>query len=152
RRLSTPTGGSRWPPRHRPGSARASSRRNDTARPPATSGGSRPPRSRRLVRGADHHVSRVPADVVNPRRDGAAQRPTGEVIVEDLPAVAPPAAAGVLERADQLLLLGIDADDGQAPRQIPAPDPGQVAELPVPVGVARPGQALAVGPQGEALL
>src|SRR5262249_41956677 len=62
------------------------------------------------------------------------------------------AAAGVLERADQLFLLGIHADHGQAPRQIPAPYPGQVAELPVPVGVARPRQALAVGPQGEALL
>src|SRR5262249_13984964 len=82
----------------------------------------------------------------------AAQRPAGEVVVEDVPAAVPPAAAGVLERADQLLLLGIDADHGQAPRQIPAPYPGQVAELPVPVGVARPRQALAVGPQGEALL
>src|SRR5215472_17088994 len=118
--------------------------------PPAADRGHR--EGRRLVRDADHHVPRVPADVVYPVRDAAAQRPAGEVVVEDLPAAAPPAAAGVLEWADQLLLLGIHADHGQAPRQIPAPYPGQVAELPVAVGVARPRQALADGPQGEALL
>src|SRR5262249_1899122 len=66
--------------------------------------------------------------------------------------LAPPAAAGVLEVADQFLLLAIHAEDGPATAEEVAPPPRQQPELAIPVGGVGAGQALAVGPQRVALL
>ena len=96
-----------------------------------------------LVRRADPHVPGVATDVVDPVGDAPPRGVLGEVVVEHVPVGLPPATARVLEVAYQFLLLGVHADDRQAVREIPPADPGQVAELPVPVGVVRPGQTFA---------
>jgi hypothetical protein len=49
----------------------------------------------------------------------------------------PPRLALVLEVADQLLLLGVDADDGLARRDERAFALGDVAELSVPIRMIR---------------
>src|SRR5512135_2513472 len=79
-------------------------------------------------------------------------RPLGEVVIEHVPVGLPPATARVLEVAYQFLLLGIHADDRQSVREIPPADTGQVAELPVPVRVVRPGPTFPVGPQRVVVL
>src|SRR5207244_1391490 len=65
-----------------------------------------------------------------------------------IPGLTPPTATGVLEVADPLLLLGIDADDRQSQGLVQPAHSGQVAELAVPRGIVGPRQTLAVGPQG----
>lgn len=65
-------------------------------------------------------------------------------MVEDLDRFAAPDSAGVLEVADQLALLGVDADDRRMRPAEAASLPGQVPELPIALG-ARRAQALAVG-------
>src|SRR5512142_687918 len=76
----------------------------------------------------------------------------GEVVIEHVPVGLPPATARVLEVAYQFLLLGIHTDDRQSVREIPPADTGQVAELPVPVRVVRPGRTFPVGPQRVVVL
>src|SRR5690242_2824256 len=117
---------------------------------PAADGRGREPG--RLPRRADYDVPGVAADVVDAVGDGPAIRQAGEVVVEDVPRRPPPAPAGVLEVADQFLLLAVHAEDRPAAAQELAPPPRQQPELAVPVGVLGAGQALAVGPQGVALL
>ena len=118
--------------------------------PPAADGGHGG--RRRLVRGADHDVSIVGGRVVDPVGDGPADRPTGEVVVQHVPGLAPLSPAAVLEVAGPLLLLGINADDRPSAGRVQLAHPGQVAELAIPPGVVHPRRALAVGPRGEAPL
>src|SRR5262249_23039803 len=72
-----------------------------------------------------------------------------EIVVQHLTALSPPAPAGILELAHQLLLLRIDADHRKSQRPIPVPQPRQVAKLSVPILVMRARFALAARPQRE---
>src|SRR3954468_23820753 len=114
--------------------------------PPATNRGHG--EVRRVVRGTDDDVAIVVRQVVDAGGDRSARRPTGIVVIQDVAVAPPPATARILEVADPLLLLGIDANDWQAMSYVPVPEPRQVAELLIPVGIPNPRQPLAVGPQG----
>src|SRR4051794_41966075 len=74
--------------------------------------GSRRPRTGRVVVDADRHEPGVLADVVDAVGDRLAVGHAGEVVGVDRgrAALRAPLAAGVLERADQLLVFGVDAD------------------------------------------
>src|SRR5439155_21204129 len=73
-------------------------------------------------------------------------------VVEHLLVPPAPAAAGVLEVTDQLLLLDVHADHRQPLGQVQLAHGCQVAELPISVRVPNARSLLATGLQGEALL
>src|SRR5262249_13479929 len=79
--------------------------------PPPGDGPHREPRS--VVRRTDHYISFVPAQIVNPKGGSAALRRAGEVVLINLLCLSTPGPSAVPKRPDQLLLLGIDANDGQ---------------------------------------
>src|SRR5262249_14636587 len=87
--------------------------------------------------GGDVSAARPAAPLYSPSapsRTGCVQASFAmEVVVEALPAAAPPAVARVLERADQLLHLGIHVDHGQAPRQIPGRSKEREKPLHIPL-------------------
>jgi hypothetical protein len=116
--------------------------------PPATDRRHR--EGRGVVRRADQNVAVLVCHIVDADRDGLAGCPTGVVVVEHGAVALPPAAAGVLEVADPLLLLGIDANNWQAKSYVQPTQPRQVTKLPIPVEIPNPCQAFAVGPQAEA--
>src|SRR5215471_21630975 len=60
-----------------------------------------------------------------------------------------PGPAGVAEVADQLLLLGVDADEGQTLGDEGSPLLGDVGELSVTIGVFGAGEPFVVDPQLE---
>ena len=63
--------------------------------------------------------------------------------------LAVPLGAGVLEVADHLALLGIDADDGKTASLETSPQCGDVLELVIAKGTGVGGDLLAVHPQRE---
>ena len=77
----------------------------------------------------------IGAQVVDAIGDGDAASEGTQVVVVDLLGIAVPFGAGVLESADQLLLLGIDADDGDVFAGAPPAQDGDVCELGVPLRV-----------------
>src|SRR5205807_6033266 len=98
---------------------------------------------------AHQDVGVLGGQVVDTDRDRLAGGPTGVVMVQDVSVALPPAAAGILEVADPLLLLGIDANDWQAKSYVQPTQPCQVTKLPIPVESANACQSFAVGPQAE---
>ena len=103
-----------------------------------------------LVRRPHDHQPSVVRRVIDPIRDGLSHRITGEIVREDYLRFPPPGLAGVLVGANQLLLLGVDANHRQATTYVKPAQASEVAELSVPVWISNLGQLLAVGPQGEA--
>src|SRR5512142_3408978 len=97
-------------------------------------------------------LSGIATEIVDPIGDAPPRGVLGEVGIEHVPVGLPPAAAWVLEVAHQFLLLGVHAEDRQAVREIPPAEAGQVAELPVPVGVVCPGQTFSVGAERIVML
>src|SRR5262245_38288062 len=65
--------------------------------------------SGRIRRGSYHHMPPVSQHIVEPIRHGLAQRIRREVVGVDFGATLAPQRTGVLEVADEFLLLGIDA-------------------------------------------
>ena len=102
------------------------------------------------MRRAYHDITIVVANVVDTHGDGLSQCPARIVMVEHFAGVLPPAAARVLEVADQFLLLGVHADYRQPLPQIQLTHTSDVAELPVSIRVLKAGLLLAAGLQGEA--
>lgn len=66
-----------------------------------------------LPRSAHHDHAGVAADVVDPVGQRHALGIGGEIVVVDLPALAPPGPAAIFEVADELAFFAIDADDRQ---------------------------------------
>ena len=85
--------------------------------------------------GSDEDGAGIGAQVVDAIGDGDAASEGTQVVVVDLLGIAVPFGAGVLESADQLLLLGIDADDGDVFAGAPPAQDGDVCELGVPLRV-----------------
>src|SRR5271157_5813478 len=100
-----------------------------------------------LMRRSDHHEAGVPSLVVNSKRDGPADGIAGEVVVQDVSGIFPPASARVLEVANQLLLLGVHAEDGQIPAQVPPASPFDEPELPITLRLVCACQPFTVGSQ-----
>jgi hypothetical protein len=87
------------------------------------------------VGGADEDVAVVGGEVVDAVGQGDARRIGGEVVVVDEGGLLAPGGALVLEVADQLSFLGVDADDGSARSGEGVALGSDVAELGVAVGV-----------------
>jgi hypothetical protein len=83
-------------------------------------------------------MTAVPPDIIDAERDGPAFRFAGEVMLIHLERFSAPSPSLVPEVADQLFLLGIDADDGQPGRSERRPLSGDVPELRVAFGMLRP--------------
>lgn len=79
------------------------------SQPPATK--RRNGELRRFMRRADHNISAIVPEVVNPVRYRFADGLAGEVMVPHVQHCSPPCAPGILEAPNQLLLLRIDAND-----------------------------------------
>ena len=73
-----------------------------------------------------------------------------EVVSVDLVGLLPPGDTGVLEVADQLLLLRVHAEDRQALLPEGSDEPLEEDELLLAVGVVRPAEALDVDAQAVA--
>src|SRR5262249_53607254 len=106
----------------------------------------------RVAADADAHPGLVVAQVVDPVGDRLALARVGEVVRIDLvrPALGPPGLPGVLEVAQNLLLLGVDRDRRLLMPLLGAHPAVDVPELRVAVGVTPPLVRLAVGLQAVA--
>ena len=98
---------------------------------------------------ADEDGAGIGARVVDAVGDGAALGRGWKVVVVDQFGAVVPLGAGIAERADEFLLLGVDADDrcvldGAALAQL-----GDVLELVVAVRMRGAGTLLVVDPQRE---
>lgn len=69
---------------------------------------------RRVSGGTDKDGPPVGLDVVDPVGDRLADGVGREIVVEDLDGLLVPGRTRVLERPDQFLLLGVDADEGSS--------------------------------------
>jgi hypothetical protein len=107
---------------------------------------------RRIRRRPDHDVPPVRQHVVQPVGRRPANSVRQEIVGVDLVGGVHPCPPAVAEVADQLLLLGVHAEDRQPLRAEPLDERFDVPELPVPVGVVRPGEPLDVDPQVVAQL
>jgi hypothetical protein len=85
--------------------------------------------------------------VVDPIRGSPAFGIAEEVVDVDLLGLVAPHRPGVLEVADQFLLLAVDADDRQAQFREDVDPLLDVDELPVPIRVVWPGEPLHVDPR-----
>ena len=95
-------------------------------------------------RSAHIHQAVIPSDVIDAVGGCDAFRILSKVVCVHLDRVCPPSAAFVLERADQLFLLGVDADHGIARFQECFLPLLNVVELPVAVWVRGTGEAFTV--------
>ena len=105
---------------------------------------------RRVVGVADDDGAVVGEQVVDAVGNGEAVGEGAEVVVEDLDGLLFPGGAGVLEVADEFLLLGVDADQGAVLGGATTLEVGDELELGVAVGRGDGGELLAVDAQGEA--
>ena len=94
--------------------------------------------------GSHKHSGAVGARVVDAVGDGDAIGLRAEVVVVDQVGSSAPGAAGVLEVADQLALLGINTDDRQVPFSELDALLGDVGELLVAVGAGAMSDAFVV--------
>jgi len=92
--------------------------------------------SRGVTRGADRHAAAIGLAIVDAVRDGDACAERREIVVENRHGCSAPDLAGILEPADQLALFGVDADDRRLRLTEAASLPGQIAELPIALGMA----------------
>ncbi len=99
---------------------------------------------RGVGRDSDVEETSVRRQVVKAVGSRTALSVVGEIVSVDLVGLETPRAAGVLEIADQLLLLGVNADNGLTGFQEGLLLLAYVSELLVPVGVRRPSEALSV--------
>src|SRR6516225_1986383 len=113
--------------------------------PPGAHGGA--DERRRFARRPDHHEPRVALSVVDAEWDRFADTPTGEVVVIHVLSLASPGSTRILEQADDLLFLGIDADRRISVLSETSPQAGDVAELAIPFRLLVAGQPLAIGSQ-----
>src|ERR1700733_13036595 len=121
-------------------------------RPPLPDRGDR--EGGRVVIGADRNPPLVLREIVDPVRDRLALGEAGEVVRVDAHGVSLrlPLPSGVLEGPDELLLLGVDRDRGQA-MALKFPDFARdVVELRVAIGVVGPLVGLADRLEAEAEL
>jgi len=100
-----------------------------------------------VFRYSDTDKTAVRGEIVDSVGSRSVVRVAGKVVGIDLVRRPAPRPADILEVADQLLLLRVDTDDGVAGVQEVFALLSYVVELLVPVGVRRPGEALAVAPQ-----
>src|SRR3954454_20703659 len=84
----------------------------------------------------------VPAQLIDTERHCPAFRRTREVVLVDFLRLPAPRRAVIPEIPDQLLFLGVDADDGPPCGDECLPLGGDVPKLPVPLGAIRPAQPL----------
>ena len=105
---------------------------------------------RRVVGVADDDSAVVGEQVVDAVGNGEAVGEGTEVVVEDLDGLLFPGGAGVLEVADEFLLLGVDADQGAVLGGATTLEGGDEFKLGVAVGRGDGGELLAVDAQGEA--
>ena len=118
------------------------------AEPDAGGGGSE---CGRVMGGAHDHRSAVAGHVVDPVGQRHAERVGREVMGEHLVALPAPGPSRVEEVSHQLALLAVVADHRLIPLQEVLLDRGEIAELPVPFGMAGFRDALAIPSQGVAL-
>ena len=105
---------------------------------------------RRVVGVADDDGAVVGEQVVDAVGNGEAVGEGAEVVVEDLDGLLFPGGAGVLEVADEFLLLGVDADQGAVLGGATTLEGGDELKLGVAVGRGDGGELLAIDAQGEA--
>ena len=101
---------------------------------------------------ADEDGAGVGPGVVDAVGDGEAVGIGAEVVVVDQLGSAVPLGAGIAECADELLLLGVDADDRRVVGGAPLTQFGDVVELVVAVRVRGAGTLLVVDAQRESHL
>jgi hypothetical protein len=95
-------------------------------------------------------MTAIPPDIVNAEWDGPTFRRAGEVMLIYFEWLSAPGASLVSEVANELLLLGIDADNGQPVRSERRPLCSDVPELLISVGVLRASSSFLVRPECEA--
>ena len=100
------------------------------------------------MRRTDDDVACIACDIIDPIRDGFAQRILEKVGCQDLQRLLPPGRTRVFERAHQLFLFRIDANDGQTGTVELASQAGDVAHLPIALWILPATQALAIDAQG----
>jgi hypothetical protein len=99
------------------------------------------------VRDADGDAAAIGPQVVNAVRNGDADRVGAEVVIVDPTRGEVPSRARVLEGADQLPLLGVDADDGQVTALEVMAQVADVQKLLVAIGTGIGGELLVVDPE-----
>ena len=97
-----------------------------------------------VVGGTHEHRAQVSLNIVDAIRHGDGIGIRAEVVVVNAHRFAVPLGAGVFECTDQLLFLGIDADDGAALCGTTLAQCGDTLKLGVAVGVWRPATTLLV--------
>ena len=117
------------------------------ARPPSRERGDC--ESRRIMGGTDEDVSTIGSSLVEPPGDSCAQGIFLEIVVMDEGRFSFPRGARVLETADHLLLLRVDADDRRSVPGVALPHAGDILELLVPIRVGVPCQLLVIHAQGK---
>ena len=100
--------------------------------------------------GADEDGAGVGLGIVDAVGDGDAVCLGAEVVIADELRGPVPLGAGILEVADEFLLLGVDADDGEVLSGAAPAQPGDVLELGIAVRMRGAGAFLVVDAQGEA--
>lgn len=110
--------------------------------PPAAKG--RDGKLRGLMRAADHHIAPVVSEVINAIGYGFAERLAGEIVIPHLQCITPPSAPRIVEPSNQLLLLGIHANNGVSGLGKSPPLLGNIAKLAIPIGLVGGGDGFAV--------
>ena len=93
---------------------------------------------------ADEHGTAVSDGVVETTWNAQSQGIGAEIVIVDRPRLLAPCGARILEGADQFFLLGVHADDGQAPLGVAPPLLADMQELLIAAGTLAGCDLLAV--------
>ena len=115
------------------------------AHPPRTNGIDNERRC--FSRNTHNNKALVTVDLVNAKWNCSTVSPTRKVMIQYVSSVTTPSASRVLEVAQELLFLAIDADDGPMLALKAASPACEQSKLSVPIGIVGFRQSLAIGPQ-----
>ncbi len=99
------------------------------------------------MRRANHNIATIVGQIVNAVGNGFAFRLAGEVMISHCQRLPPPSPTGILERTDQLLLFGIDANNWGADLEKDLALATKITKLPIAIWVVGRSNRLTVRPQ-----
>jgi hypothetical protein len=100
----------------------------------------------------NHDIAIIVLHIIDAVQDRHPDRKPAKVVIQHSSRFSTPAAAWILEIAHEFPLFRIDTDDRPTVLQVTSPLAGQIAELPISLGIMRPGQAFTIRPQRETAL
>jgi len=101
-----------------------------------------------VMRDANHDGASIGEEIIDAVRYGDADRVGAEIVIVDQARGQIPACPGILEIADQLALLGIDANDGKTTALESVSQIAEVEELIIAIGTVVGGEFLVINPPG----